>query len=245
MTDTERHWLDVPFAEKDQAKGLGARWDPQARRWYATRVTMSQLERWAALPDVPATLPGEDRSFGGGLFVDLVPASCWFTNVRSCVDQRDWERLRRMVVERAGRRCEACSRGRAPAEGRGLEVHERWLYQETTAVQVLRRLICLCTDCHTATHMGLAGLRGIADKAEAHLAAVNHWSPDQVEEHVGAAFELFTQRSRTHWQLDLRILDAAGVRITRPPAPRQRLTIAGETVWATRDREAHKPWPGE
>jgi hypothetical protein len=66
-------------------------------------------------------------------------------------------------------------------------------------------------------------------------------TPDQVEEHVGAAFELFTQRSRTHWQLDLRILDAAGVRITRPPAPRQRLTIAGETLTATRDREALEP----
>ena len=181
MTDEERVWLDVPFAEKDQAKALGARWDPQARCWYATQVTMPRLERWAALPDVPATLPGEDRSFGGGLFVDLVPASCWFTNVRSCVDQRDWERLRRMVIERASRRCEACSRERAPAKGRGLEVHERWLYQEATAVQVLRRLICLCTDCHTATHMGLAGLRGIADKAEAHLAEVNHWTLDQVE----------------------------------------------------------------
>jgi hypothetical protein len=90
MTDEERAWLDVPFAEKDQAKALGARWDPRARRWYATQVTMPQLERWAALPDIPATLPGEDRTFGGGLFVDLVPASCWFTNVRSCVDQRDW-----------------------------------------------------------------------------------------------------------------------------------------------------------
>lgn len=111
-------------------------------------------------------------------------------------------------------------------------------------MQVLRRLICLCTDCHTATHMGLAGLRGIADKAEAHLAEVNRWTLDQVEEHVSAAFELFAQRSRTDWRLDLRILDAAGVRITRPPAPLQRLAIAGETLTATRDREARMPWSG-
>jgi hypothetical protein len=26
--------LNVPFAAKDQAKGLGARWDPQQRSWY-------------------------------------------------------------------------------------------------------------------------------------------------------------------------------------------------------------------
>jgi hypothetical protein len=243
--DAARIWLDVPYAEKDQAKALGARWDPQARRWYATQVAMPRLARWAALPDVPATLPGEDRTFGGGLFVDLVPASCWFTNVRSCVDQRDWERLRRMVVERAGQRCEACGRERALAEGRRLEVHERWLYDEATAVQVLRRLICLCSDCHTATHMGLAELKGIAAEAKAHLAAVNWWALDQVEEHVRAAFALWAQRSRIDWRLDLRILDAAGVAVAQAPGAQGRVAIAGETVAATRAREARRSWPGD
>src|SRR5215210_6234605 len=33
----ERLWLDVPYAEKDTAKAAGARWDPDARRWYALR----------------------------------------------------------------------------------------------------------------------------------------------------------------------------------------------------------------
>jgi Domain of unknown function (DUF5710) len=242
--DQGRTWLDVPFSEKDQAKALGARWDPQARRWYATPAAMPRLERWVALPEVPATLPGEDRTFGRGLFVDLVPSSCWFTNVRTCLDQRDWERLRRMVVERAGHRCEACGRGRARAEGRWLEVHERWLYREATAVQVLRRLICLCSDCHTATHMGLAGLRGIAEEAKAHLAAVNRWTPLQVEEHVAAAFELFAQRSRTDWRLDLQILDAAGVRVTQAPSPDARVAVASDTLAATREREARRRWDG-
>ena len=31
----ERFWLDVPYAEKQQAKDAGARWDGKARRWYA------------------------------------------------------------------------------------------------------------------------------------------------------------------------------------------------------------------
>jgi hypothetical protein len=30
-------YLDVPYAEKDQAKALGARWDPTVRRWYGPR----------------------------------------------------------------------------------------------------------------------------------------------------------------------------------------------------------------
>ncbi|WP_036966981.1 DUF5710 domain-containing protein [Promicromonospora kroppenstedtii] len=68
----ERIWLDVPFEEKDEAKELGARWAPDAKRWFAPRPGMARLERWAALPDVPDLLPGEDRSLGSGLFVDLV-----------------------------------------------------------------------------------------------------------------------------------------------------------------------------
>jgi len=234
--ESERLWLDVPFAKKDEAKALGARWDPQARRWYATQATMTALQRWAALPDIPTPLPGEDRTFGGGLFVDLVPTSCWFTNVRSCVEQRDWERLRRMVVGRAARRCEACGRGPATAERRWLEVHERWAYVEEAAVQVLRRLICLCTSCHSATHMGLAGLQGIDAEAKAHLTAVNQWTPDQVEEHIAAAFDLFARRSRKQWRLDLAILASAGVTLAPPPDPRRRRAIASETLADSRER---------
>src|SRR5690606_27629980 len=152
----ERIWLDVPFAEKDEAKALGARWDARRRRWYAPRAGMAGLDRWAAAPDVPDLLPGEDRSLGSGLYVDLVPSTCWFTNVRSCVSQRDWERLRRMVVGRAGRRCEVCGAAAVPAERIRLEVHERWAYDRASRVQTLKRLICLCTPCHTVTHFGLA-----------------------------------------------------------------------------------------
>ncbi|MGR8931384.1 MAG: DUF5710 domain-containing protein [Gammaproteobacteria bacterium] len=27
-------YLNVPYAQKDEAKGLGARWDPAAKKWY-------------------------------------------------------------------------------------------------------------------------------------------------------------------------------------------------------------------
>ena len=44
-------WLDVPYAEKDDAKAKGARWDSAARRWYAPRPGMTALDRWQAVPD--------------------------------------------------------------------------------------------------------------------------------------------------------------------------------------------------
>lgn len=39
--------LQVPFAEKDEAKALGARWDPGRRTWYVQNVTdMGPFARW-------------------------------------------------------------------------------------------------------------------------------------------------------------------------------------------------------
>lgn len=126
---TDRIWLDVPYADKDAAKAAGARWDPDARQWYAgPRADMHALARWIARPPLPDPLPGEDRTFGDRLsaeehppdgwpyplYVDLIPSSCWFTNARSCVSPADWERLRRMVTGRVGGRCEVC--GHTPAE---------------------------------------------------------------------------------------------------------------------------------
>jgi hypothetical protein len=223
-------WLDVPYGEKDQAKAQGARWDAAARRWYATRPGMTGLARWEALPDVPELLPGEDRSFGGGLFVDLVPSSCWFTNVRSCVSERDWERLRRVIVTRADQQCEICRRLPDRDAGRWLEVHERWAYDTATLVQSLRRLICVCTDCHQATHYGLATIRGKDAEALSHLRTVLRISKQEAELLVENAFELWSQRSRTTWELDLSMLTGTGVMVRRPPDRDERVRAAQQAL---------------
>lgn len=226
----DRIWLDVPYAEKDEAKTHGARWDPQARRWYAPQPGISGLARWEALPDVPDLLPGEDRSWGDGLFVDLVPSSCWFTNVRSCVSERDWERLRRMITNRAGRRCEVCGRPADRESARWLEAHERWAYDSAALVQSLRRLICLCTDCHRTTHFGLASIKGQGGEALRHLQAVTGLSEYEAREHVDASFEIWQRRSLTEWTLDLGILTNAGITVKEPPPPDERTQVADRTL---------------
>ena len=225
-----RIWLDVAFAEKDEAKARGARWDPAARRWYAPKPCMTVLDRWQARPDVPDLLPGEDRSFGSGLFVDLVPSSCWFSNVRSCVDQRDWERLRRMITNRADQQCEVCQRGQDREARRWLEAHERWAYDDSNNVQALRRLICLCTDCHTATHFGLASINGKCAEAFKHLCTVTGLPADQASQHIDAASALWRQRSAITWDLDLSILVKANITVTKPPSATERADLPGKIL---------------
>jgi hypothetical protein len=49
--------LDVPYAEKDQAKALGARWNPKGRFWYVPEgVLVTPFESW--LPDGPGSSSG-------------------------------------------------------------------------------------------------------------------------------------------------------------------------------------------
>ena len=226
---SERIWLDVPFSEKDVAKAAGARWDGAARRWYAPRAGVAALERWAAAAAVPDLLPGEDRGFGSGLFVDLVPSSCWFTNVRSCVSEADWERLRRTITTRAGRRCEICGSAEDRDRRRWLEAHERWTYDAAARRQTLRRLICLCTDCHTMTHFGLATVRGTDAAALGHLMAVTALSRSEAEAHVRQAFRTWEERSAVTWSLDLTMLTGAGVAVRRPPDAGRRSQVASTT----------------
>jgi len=223
-------WLDVPFSDKDAAKAAGARWNPEQRRWFAPRPDMRELDPWLALPEL---LPGEDRTFGSGLFVDLIPASCWFTNVRSCVDTRDWDRLRRMVYGRAANKCEACGISKNPAAGIWMEAHERWAYDDATGIQRLTRLVCLCSPCHRATHFGFAQVSGRAEEALQQLMDVNDWDRPTASRHVDAAGRRWTQRSRLDWKLDLTMLTTAGVRLAEPPEAQQRRTTAEKTLRST------------
>ena len=219
-----RAYLDVPFNDKAEAKKLGARWDGAKKRWYAPTERIAEVcIQWRAKPDLPELLPGEDRSFGQGLFVDLVPASCWFTNVRSCVSQADWERLRRMIIARAGDRCEVCRVREDRDDERWLEAHERWDYDEKSQVQTLKRIICLCTDCHRTTHYGFAMMNGDSHWVFDFLMEITGMDATAANKHIAEAFALWEKRSEKVWELDLNILTECDIEVTPPPAAYQRV----------------------
>ena len=222
-----RRYLSVSYADKDEAKSLGARWDADQKLWFNPHPTANpQLNKWEMnreevslklnkleMNREEVSLKGEDRTFGGNLlFVDLIPSSCWFTNVRSSVHSSDWDRLRKKVYSRASDRCECCG-----SSNSGLEAHERWKYDYPRKIQKLMRLVALCRDCHRSTHMGLASVQGKEKEAKEHLRRMRMFSIEEVENHIDEAFELFEERSKFKWELDLSILISNGIKLNEIP----------------------------
>ena len=93
-----------------------------------------------------SALRGEDRLYGGNKFyVDTIPPTAFFSNLRASMSQYEWKKLSEYTRKRAGGRCEICSSDRRP------EAHERLSFDASTRVQKLERLMCLCKACHLGT----------------------------------------------------------------------------------------------
>lgn len=60
QAQSARHFIDVPYREKSEAKALGARWDRQAQSWYIPLgVDHAPFAKWR---QEPGAAPTEDRS---------------------------------------------------------------------------------------------------------------------------------------------------------------------------------------
>lgn len=65
-------YLKVPFAEKDQAKALGARWDPARKCWYVPDgKDLAAFARWetagaGGAPAAPGRAGGAGRANSAG-----------------------------------------------------------------------------------------------------------------------------------------------------------------------------------
>ncbi len=197
-----RTYLRVPFRDKDKAKRRGAKWDPHAQQWFVPwNRDPGNFEEW-----IPKPLSAPK------LTVELVPSTCWFSNVRSNVSVEDWRRLQQMTFRQAGDRCEIC-------EGRGtrwpLECHEVWRYNDDTRAQVLERLIALCPWCHSVKHMGRSMIYGKEDTAFWHLSKVNRWSLEETKIYLKNQFQICEKRSAHSWKLDIRWLERHGIQVSQ------------------------------
>jgi len=199
--------LNVPFSQKDEAKALGARWNQAEKKWYVPDhvdpAPFLARPEWTDPNYVPPPqVPGKGPKWP--LYVDLVPRTAWFSNLRSELGEDHWKALKRQTFDAAGWVCEICT---CKGPKWPVECHERWAYDEENGVQTLVRTDALCPACHEVTHFGLARVRGREAEATAHLMTVNGWTRDQVRAHVQDAMNDYARRgNRQDWQLDARWL---------------------------------------
>ena len=144
------------------------------------------------------------------LTLDLVPQTCWFSNLRSELPRDDWDKLRRATYREANYRCEICG-------GKGsqhpVECHEKWSYDLETKTQKLEGLIALCPACHEVKHFGLAQVRNRDQAAIAHYQKVNDVTRVQAVQEIKAEFRIWGQRSALEWDLDLTWLADKGIEV--------------------------------
>lgn len=150
------------------------------------------------------------------LSIELVPETCWMSNVRSCVSAADWDTLRRECYAKAEYVCEICG-GRGPEHP--VECHEVWSYTLKSKTQKLERLIALCPNCHEVKHIGLAQMNGRERIALAHLAIVNEWGMDELKSHYEDSFKEWQERNQIEWKLDISFLEKKSIEYKLDRAP--------------------------
>lgn len=138
------------------------------------------------------------------LTIELVPKPSWYSNVRSNVPRTRWDKLRKACYAQANHKCEICGDigNKWP-----VECHEIWDYDEEQKIQKLTGLISLCPACHQVKHIGLAQIRGKYTEARKHLSIINNITIDEADRYISESFNVWQERSKYIWELDITWLD--------------------------------------
>jgi hypothetical protein len=142
------------------------------------------------------------------LTIELIPKTCHFSNVRTTIKPKEWDKIRMISYAKANHKCEICKEtGKKQGYRHDVECHEIWDYDDVNHVQKLVGLISLCVVCHKVKHFGMARAMGYESQCLKQLAKVNKWNQQQINEHIEASFVVYKERSLHEWSLDLSILN--------------------------------------
>lgn len=133
---------------------------------------------------------------------EMVPDSCWYSNLRSILSKKQWDYIKADAKKRANGKCMICGN-----KTDRLEAHERWSYNEKTQTQKLEDIVAVCSDCHSVIHIGRTQLKGNEERAEEHYMKVNNCSYAEYRKNLGKANELHRRLNLvSEWKLDLTYL---------------------------------------
>jgi hypothetical protein len=142
------------------------------------------------------------------LTIELVPKTCWYSNVRSNVTKNEWDIIRKKSYELANNQCEICGDvGKNQGVNHNVECHEIWEYDDLNKIQKLIGLISLCPYCHKTKHAGLAQMNGEENIVINQLIKVNNITRKDAIDYINDSFTIWRERSKHEWTLNISVLN--------------------------------------
>ena len=186
--------LCVPYMDRIEALETGALIDENNDLYIPEDYDVTLFIKW---------LPRMFNPLWEGpvLVPDMLPIATWQQNVRHLYGGEAWDRIRKNVYIKAGYRCEICG-----AKGM-MEAHEHWELDEQTQVQKLTEMMGLCPLCHKVHHLGIAKRLGMLPEVKRHMQKVNGWTAADVERAISIAYEIWHERCKLTWTVDLSYLE--------------------------------------
>ena len=211
-------YLSISYDQKDDAKAMGAKWDPEKKLWYAPDSSFTKLiETYPPLvPKGPKEsrvrklennelvqniyLVGEDRTYGGDqLFVDLLPKDSNITLKRTLEDS-EYSKLKNIVIKRVAYKCEICNTECLSKDNKYIQLCERFSYSMEKKVQKLERIVAMCKECFQTVRLLDKGI------ALTRLIHINQIDKEDAKQHILDAYDIWKTRSNIKWSVDLSIV---------------------------------------
>lgn len=134
------------------------------------------------------------------LYIDMIPKTSWYQNLRSILNEKEWEMVRKDVYKKNNFKCEICG---GKGDKHPVEAHERWDYNKETKIQTLLNIEALCPKCHMVTHIGLAEISNKMLEATEHLKKVNNWSDEEVFYELKRASLYWKELNEINWNVNV------------------------------------------
>lgn len=129
-----------------------------------------------------------------------------YNELRNTKRRKEWEALRRSILEAASNTCARCS---ASYESR-MVCNEVWAYDDQKYIATLTALEIVCRDCDSVLHYGktllIAEQKGIDrdEQAVSHMMKVNGISGDEARDMILDAMAQWMMRSkRKTWAIQI------------------------------------------
>ena len=135
------------------------------------------------------------------LTIELIPATCWYNNLRKKIDKEVWMEIQKQCFKDAGYQCQICE------SGESLHCHEVWEYDDIKRTQTLQGFKALCSHCHMIKHIGFANIqasKGLLSMEAliAHFLKVNQVERPAFREHYDQCAQQWKKRSKHSWKTD-------------------------------------------